>query len=414
MTLERVELFVSKKEVLITFGVLFCLFLLHVGFEYFSYKEFKNLQPFFKGVVTQAYMKKSKYGKPYQVAKVETSDFSLYTTFWKKSLHVKQDDRVRFKIVTKKISFLDFLSKRFYAPIFSVSSYKMSNFKTKLKAYIKSQHQNPHIGELFSALFLATPISKDMRQNIQKWGISHLVAISGFHLSVIYGALFFVFKLFYGFLHDRIYPYRNIYFDLGIVIFMCLGFYMYLIDFAPSFLRAFVMSLLGFYFYIKHVRIFSFLNLAFAVSLILVVYPHLLFSIGFWFSVMGVFYIFLYFHHFSFSKWFDLVFLNIWVFLGLIIPIHFWFSYVGLGQFASIALSIFFIPFYPLAFLAHLFGVGGFMDVWLEDFFYYPLSGVDIATPLWAFVLYIIFSFLAIFNRFIALFCVGIGLLYFI
>ncbi len=414
MTLSPLIVFRNTKEALVVFGVLFFVFLINVGFSYNSYKEFLGSSSFHEGVVSLAYMKKSKYGKPYQVAKINTKEFTFYTTFWKKSLHVKSNDKIRLKIFSKNVTFTDFLSKRFYAPVFDVSTQKNTSFKNKLQAYIKSQHQNSQLGELYSALFLATPISKNMRQKIQKWGISHLVAISGFHLGVIYSALFFVLKMVYGFFHERFFPFRNIYFDLGIVIFIVLGFYMYLIDFTPSFLRAFVMSLLGFFFYFKYFKILSFLNLALAVGFILAFFPHLAFSIGFWFSVMGVFYIFLYFHHFTCKKWYDVIFLNIWVFLALVLPIHMWFPYATNGQFASIVLSIIFIPFYPLAFITHLVGYGGFMDTLLESFFNYPLKGVEIFTPLWSFIVFIILSLLAIFNRYLAIFCVSLGLLFFI
>lgn len=412
MTIAHLKLFKSLKEVVIAFGFISLIFCANIYLSYYNYKNFTTSKHSYKGVVLNAYGKISKKSKPYQVAKISTKDFTIYTTFWKKSSYVKPHEGIEFKIFKKNITFKDYFSKSFYAPIYQIKTKKIENLKHDLEIFIKSQHQNSQIGELYSALFLATSISKDMRNSIQRWGVSHLVAISGFHLGVIYGSLYFLLKIIYGYFQDRFFPYRNIRFDLGIFIFVLLGFYLYLIDFAPSFLRAYVMSFLGLLFYFRHFKVLSFFNLALAVCLILGFFPYLIFSIGFWFSVMGVYFIFLYLHHFSF-KWWDTIFINIWVFLALIIPVHVWFGYTSWQQFGATILSIVFIFFYPFAVVLHLINQGGLMDKGLEYFFSISFKGVEIFTPIWVFVSYIILSLASFFSRYLAIFTVSLGLIFF-
>lgn len=415
MTFERLNVFNSKREGIIAFGILGLIFCLHVGFKFYEYKNFLSQNIHYEGEVLSRYQKTNKNNKTYEVLKISTKNHTIYTTLWKKSLHVKQRDRISFKISKKNISFLDFLSNRFYAPIYAlhVKDIKKNTLKVKLINFIYSQHKSEDMKQLYSALFLASPINKNLRVKIQHWGISHLVAISGFHLGVIYGFLFFIFKIIYGFFQDKYFPYKDANFHIGLILFSILAFYAYLIDFAPSFLRAFVMSLLGFFFYLRYFKVLSFTTLSLTIAILLAFFPDLVLSIGFWFSVMGVFYIFLYVHHFKF-KWYDTIFLNIWVFLAMVIPVHFWFAYTSWQQFSSIILSIVFIVFYPLILCLHVIGYGGIFDEILEKFLNISFEGKEIFTPFWLFILYIALSIFSIFNRYLAIFTVGLGFLYFL
>lgn len=413
MTFERLGLFSEKKEALIAFGLLTLIFFLHVSYKYYLYRDFlQHKSPLYNGTVLSFYEKRNINNRPYHVLKISTPNQTIYTTLWKKHLHVKVGSHIEFRIIQKNITFLDFLSKKFYAPIYALHVKKGKTIRFKIKNFISNQHEDEQMSQLYSALFLATPIDKNLRQKIQNWGISHLVAISGFHLGVIYGAMFFLLKIIYGFFQNRYFPYRDLNFDIGIFIFIVLAFYAYLIDFAPSFLRAFVMSLVGFYFYIRYFRVISFMTLAVSVAFLLAFFPYLLLSLGFWFSVMGVFYIFLYLHHFKF-KWWDSIFVNIWVFLAMVIPVHGWFAYTSWQQFGAILLSIVFVLFYPLAFLLHVIGYGGVLDSQIIKLLNISSGGADISTPLWLVGVYLILSLGSILNRYLAIFTVSLGALYF-
>lgn len=411
MTLSYLRPFVSFREVVFAFVVLGLVGLVNVGLRYNEYRDFMHENRYFQGIVAICYEKTNKKGRVYQVAKIVTNDETIYTTFWKKSKYVKASEVIKFKISKKSISFLDFFSRKFFAPIYKVTTKRQKSFKNSLEVFIKSQHKSIQMQELYSALFLATPIGKELRKSIQHWGVSHLVAISGFHLGVMFSVLYFLLKFPYSFFQNRYFPYRNIFFDLSVIIFILLGFYMYMIDFAPSFLRAYVMGVLGFLFYVRHFKVLSFINLALAVCMILAFFPHLILSISFWFSVMGVYFIFLYIHHFSF-KWWDMIFVNIWVFLAMMVPVHVWFGYTSLWQFGAIALSMVFVLFYPFAFLLHGIQEGDLLDGVLGSLLDVSLSGSDVFTPVWVFVCYIFLSLASIFNRYLAIFTICLGFIY--
>lgn len=371
----------------------------------------------FHGTVETTYVKYSKNNKPYHVMRISTDEFTLYTSSWKKEFFIKANDRVNFRIIKKSVTFWNYFSKRFYAPTYWQHVEKSPiTFKDKAKNFITSQHETKLAKELFGALFLATPVSKELRSMVQNWGVSHLMAISGFHLGILYASMFFVFKLTYSFFQDRFFPYRDVNVDIGVLLFGILAYYVYLIGFAPSFVRSYVMSLVGFFFYIRYIKIVSFGSLALCVGLLLAFFPHLLFSLGFWFSVMGVFYIFLYLYHFGerFSWFWTAIFLNAWVFLAMQIPVHVWFGYTSVQQFGAIVLSLLFVVFYPLMLVLHLVGFGGVFDGEILKFLSFSYGGEMVNIPLWVGLVYIFFSILSIFNRYLAFFTVLMGVAIFV
>lgn len=401
----------------LVFGVIVFIFALHVSFLYLKFIDFKKQKVYqTTGVVEALYPKTNKNNKRYHVLRLKTNHFTIYSTSWKNPLHVKKDQLVNFSFLAKNVSFLDFLKKRFFAPTFKYSlAPSKQNSLTHFALFIKNQHQAKELQEFYLALFLAKPIGKELRIKVQNWGISHLIAISGFHLGVLFGVMFFLFKLIYKPMQDRFFPFRDIKVDLSIVIFCILCFYLYIIDFTPSFLRAYVMSLLGFFFFLRYFKVLSFTNLSLTIALILAFYPSMAFSVGFWFSVGGVFYIFLYFHHFQsrFSNILHAIFINIWVFLGMNVPVYWFFGYVSWQQFGSIPLSILFVPFYPFVMLLHLFGVGNLLDSMLTWLLHVNIGGKEIVLSSWHVGSYIVLSLVSIFNRFLAVATVCSGIVVF-
>jgi competence protein ComEC len=131
---------------------------------------------------------------------------------------------------------------------------------------------------------------------------------------------------------------------------------------------------------------------------LLVVLPSLLFSIGFWLSVMGVFYIFLIL---GYTKEYDkkivaFIILPIGIYL-LMQPIaHTIFGVTTLYQLASPLLSILFTPFYIISIFLHLIGVGGVFDNLLSNLLSLDIKSVDITTPKWLILPYLLLSYKAI------------------
>ncbi|MFK5882455.1 MAG: ComEC/Rec2 family competence protein [Sulfurospirillum sp.] len=386
--------------------VLFLFFCLSLGWQFYGYKTIVS-KPFHveAAKVVNHYQKHKSNGRVYDVFKLKSdSGYTFYTVSWKKR-DIGINSRVLVKFKTDKITFLNYL-KNFFAVNLYIKGIdtKSDNYLDKAELYIRNQHQAPGLKEIFSALFFASTISKKTREKIQKLGISHLVAISGFHLGLISGILYLLLGFIYRFFQDRYFPYRNIKADLSIVVFSLLFFYMYIIDFSPSFLRSFVLSLFGFFLFSRHIKIISFATLLLSVSFILVLFPKLLFSISFWFSVSGVFYIFLFLKHFSnFKRVWIFVFINFWVFALMMPVVHFVFPVFTPLQLYSPFLSMAFVLFYPIELFLHLVKHGGLLDVWIEKLLNLKTTFYEIHTPLWFLVSFLTLSFASIFNRWLAL-----------
>lgn len=343
------------------------------------------------------YQKRNKNGKIYHVLKLKSIQGYQFITSTYEDIKDLKFRKISVGLITKNISFLDFL-KGFYAPTYDMRLLKYEDsLKLKLLHFIKNQHNSPYMQELFSALFLATPISKSLRENVSALGLSHLIAISGFHLGILFTLFYFLFNKIYKFFQVRFFPYRNRKFDLTLIVLAILFSYLYMLDFIPSILRAFVMLSYGFFLYHRSVNIFSFEVLFVTVLTILALFPTYLFSIGFWFSVSGVFYIYLFLHFFkNLKNWQIFVLLNFWVYLAMIIIVHYFFPIFSLHQLYSPIISMLFSIFYPLELFLHIIGFGWVLDDWLERFLLMDIKTFEFKTPLWMLIVYIFISFVPI------------------
>ena len=157
------------------------------------------------------------------------------------------------------------------------------------------------------------------------------------------------------------------------------------------------MSLLGFFFFSRGVRIFSFETLAISILGILAIFPPLFFSLSFWFSVAGVFYLFVFLHHFShLNKWLMFILLDIFVFISMIPIVHATFPVFTLLQLTSPLSSIVFIVFYPLGVFLHVINLGGILDSFLLVFLHVKTQSYALVVEPWILIPYIGISLLAI------------------
>ncbi|WP_270979916.1 ComEC/Rec2 family competence protein [Campylobacter helveticus] len=406
----------SLKEFL--FLILACglIFLFNVTLEYQKFLNFKEQKHFFikEAKLENIYAKFKKNGKKYFVLKLKARDFNFYTTTYK-DLNLSKNELLSLKIINEDVNFKDYLAKSFYAPSydFEILSKPKEN---AIISYFLNQHKNEKMQEFYGALFFAKSISKELRNNVNHYGIAHLIAISGYHIGLLFSLIFFLLAPLYSFFQKRYFPYRNLRFDLSIFIFILLFAYAYLIGFVPSFTRSLVMALFGFYLLIKNIKILSFFNLFLCVLICISLYPNLLFSVGFFFSVLGVFYIFLYLHHFAkfFSTFVNLVLVNVWTFLMMIIPVLYFFPLISYQQFLAIFLSLIFVLFYPLVLFLHLINLGFVLDEVLLSFFAFKFHSTNCIVPFWAFCTYLLFSLLGIRFRALAFFCILLNLIPFI
>ncbi len=396
----KVPLFKKKREIILFLSFLFIVFIFNLYFEYINYREFTSSKFFkTKALVLNQY-KKRKNDKEYFVLKLKNEKGAVfYTTNYEDLKDIKRRE-ILLTVITENISFLDYL-KGFYVPSFDIRLYpKRENLKDKIRELIISSHFDKNMKELFAALFLGEEISKELREKIQFLGISHLIAISGFHLGVLFGVLFFISDFVYRVFQNRFFPYRNRHFDLSVFIFFILFFYLYALGFIPSLLRAFVMSLVGFVFYARSVEVLSFKTLLIAVLFIIAFFPKLLFSVGFWFSVAGVFYIFLFLHYFKdLDKKILFLLINFWVFFMMMPLVHYFFPLFSFYQFLSPFVSMLFTVFYPFELFLHIFGFGDFLDGLILKFINIKGEVYRFRTDFYFLSIFILFSFGAVFRR---------------
>ncbi|ANE34087.1 competence protein, ComEC family [Campylobacter hyointestinalis subsp. lawsonii CCUG 27631] len=386
----------SKTEILVF--VIFCVFvfLCNVGYEFFKFKQFTQKSHQFLNVkVEQSYTKEGKNAKTYNVLRLNAGEFSFYTTLKSTQIDITDKKYLKIGVITKNLDFVNYIKHTFYLPNFKIIPIdKEPNLKDKLVDFIAHQHEIPKLKELYSALFFATAISKELRRNITNWGVAHIVSISGFHLGLLFGFLFFILKPIYKIAQNNHFPYRNANFDITFAILILMFGYLWLLDFTPSFLRSLIMACICFILLSFGLKVFNFTNLFLTIAIALSFNPSLIFSIGFYFSCLGVFFIFLYIHHFGDKK--DLtsktkmalhtLYLEIFVFSAMNIPVYYFFSSASFYQLSVIPLGYIFVVFYPMSIILHIFGYGGLLDEYMLSFLNLAYEQTKIEVPTWLFI----------------------------
>lgn len=375
--LEKVPLFNSKRD--------FFLFFLTCGFVLFyslliEFNNYKNLTKFNSQLIeatilkqyTKSKMRKNGKMRTYQVLKLKSEKgFSFYTTT-KISFPESKSQKISLEIWAGKITFYEYMNS-FYA--FSKILYSNYNqtptLKQELNSHIAAKHKNNNVTKIYQALYTASPLSRDLQNIFSTLGVSHLLAISGFHLGVLSTLLFFLFKIPYKFFQNRCFPFRSYKLDSFIIISLLLLAYLLFLDSPASLLRAYVMLVIGFILYDRGLKVVSMWTLLLTAIIILSFSPRLFFSLGFWLSVSGVFYIFLFLIHFKhFNKVWQFILVPFWVYLMMLPVSLFIFENFSLYHPLSILWTSVFTLFYPLSILLHLIGFPSLLDnalVWILD-----------------------------------------------
>ncbi|WP_226896365.1 ComEC/Rec2 family competence protein [Poseidonibacter ostreae] len=383
----------TSKNLLLFISVLFIIFLINISIEYSKYKELKYEELFETEVLIVNIYEKEKVN----TLKLKNKDFKFFTSV-SKELDLNKLDLLQIAFLTKNIDFIDFL-KGFYAKsIYLDKIHKNTTLKDKIIDKINFYHKSHKIKEVFKALFLAIPVSTELRDTFANYGITHLIALSGFHLSVLSFLLYWIIYFPYDFFHKRYYPYRNKKFDLLLIILGVLFFYLLLTDIVASLLRAFIMLSLGIFLLRSNIKLFSFTSLLFTFLIIISLLPKYIFSISLWFSLWGVFYIFLYIKYFNEIKSIiiKVLLFNFWIYFAMNPIVHYFFTNTTYEQLYSPFLTIAFTLFYPFELFAHLFGFTGFLDSYLEVFLSKEFYVFEVSTPLWFFISFILLSFASI------------------
>ncbi|GAA6797327.1 ComEC/Rec2 family competence protein [Helicobacter pylori] len=393
------ELLATPKEYLLCGVFLSLLLALNLYLEYLNYQKLDFSKPTSLNAQILLQYPKTKDQKTYFVLKLQSKGMIFYTTI-KEPLKNLQYRYAQFFGKIKPCSFLESLKSCFFQT-YSFSLTRKQDFKSHVRRFIDSAHSSALVGNLYRALFIGDSLNKDLRDRANALGINHLLAISGFHLGILSASVYFLFSLFYTPLQKRYFPYRNAFYDIGVLVWVFLLGYLLLLDFLPSFFRAFLMGLLGFLACFFGVRLLSFKLLILACCIAIALLPKLLFSVGFLLSVCGVWYIFLFLKHtqafFKTSSFlvrsFQAVSLSVLVFLNMLIIAHAFFPMFSPYQLFSIPLGLIFIVFFPLSLFLHVVGLGSLLDSILNM----PLTipTIFVSSPLWLLVAHLFLTILS-------------------
>jgi len=397
--IERVSLFNNKRELFVFLTlcsvILFCSLLI-------NYNEYKKLTRFDSQIIQATVLKqytKTKNNKSFQVLKLKSDSGLTFYTSAKKSLQDINAKKVKLELWAGKISFYEYLTS-FYAYSKIKYIYKTLTNKQKLNNHISSLHVDKEVANVYQALYTATPLHVELQKNFSSLGVSHLLAISGFHLGVLSALLFFFLKPIYTFFQTKYFPYRGAKFDLFIIVAIVLLSYLLFLDKPPSLLRSFAMLIVGFVLYDRGMKILSMQTLFVTILLLLAFFPKLVFSLGFWLSVFGVGYIFLFLIHFkNLSKLLQFILLPFWVYI-LMLP----FSLVIFGNFSiyhplSIIWTSLFTIFYPLSIALHVAGFGDLFDGILRSFISLGEESLHVELSYVVLILHVGLSLLSIFYK---------------
>lgn len=382
-------------------GALLLLLGLRLLLHYQTYSDF-IAKPFYYTYVNviNAY-EKTKGNKTYTVLKLKSDEgLSFYTTHYQKKDF--SNKRLRIQIFpSAQIGFFEYLGTFYVRSKIKKIVLLPATLKDTLIVGIENQHESSQISSFYAAIFFATPIDKSLREQIAKLGVSHLVALSGFHLGILWGLVYGLLGLLYKPLQQRYFPYRYALIDVGIVAMSLLGLYVYFVDFPPSLLRSFAMVFVGWVVLLLGMELLSFTFLLSVILLLLALFPYLLVSLGFWLSVAGVYYIFLLLSYTQkWNKWYiTLLVIPLGIFLLMLPVVHVIFGLTSGYQLLSPLLSILFVPFYPFVMLTHLLGMGDVLDSLLLGLFNLAGQSEQKLLAPWLMLAYVFLSLLAIVRK---------------
>lgn len=340
-------------------------------FLYEAYGEFK-LKPFYytEVEVIQAYEKWSD-DKYHTILKLYAPSLDL-NFFSRTKIRAKEiSSRLRLKLFpNQEMRFVDYLGTSFIFSSVNEIYKEKESIKNRALLFIENQHQNAMVVSFYKAIYFATPLDKSLRKQVSSLGVSHLIALSGFHLAILSTLLFFLLRPLYRLFQQRYFPYRFDLHDVGFLVLIFLAWYVWFVDAPPSLLRSYAMMMGGWILLVVGVELLSFTFLSMIVLLLLVIFPKMLLSLAFWFSVSGVFYIFLLLKHFAqLNKYWMTLFITFGIFLLMLPIVHMVFPVVNLLQLTSPFLSLIFMLFYPLSMGLHLLGIGDLLDSLLIKLF---------------------------------------------
>ena len=399
--LEKPKLFLNLKEFWLSMLVLILLLFTRLFFLHEEYVEFKAKPFFYTDVqVLQAYEKWNK-DEYHTILKVYSASLDLHF-FSRTKIRAKEiTPKIRLKLFPhKKMSFFDYLGTSFIFSKVNEIYEEEKTMKSSFLTFVEQQHEDNMIASFYKAIYFATPLNKALRTQVSSLGVSHLIALSGFHLAILSAVLFFLLRPLYRVFQQRYFPYRFDLHDVGLIILILLAWYVWFVDAPPSLVRSYAMMAVGWVLLVLGMKLLSFTFLATIILVLLVIFPKMLLSLAFWFSVAGVFYIFLLLKHFStLNKYLMTLFISFGIFVLMLPIVHMIFPIVNPLQLTSPFLSLGFSFFYPLSIGLHFVGLGDLFDILLLKLFKLEGSESMFVLSFWYGLGYIGLSVLAIYSK---------------
>ncbi len=399
--IDKPKLFLTLKEFWFFMLFLSILISIRLFVTYIDYQEFKD-KPFYytETKVLNAY-EKDRDKKHFTVLKLYSQKLDLkfftITSIPSKEIH----QRLRVKLFpNSKMKFHEYLGTSFISSKINRIFPKDSNLKSNIIDYISTQHSNSMLSNFYNAIFLAEPLERELRSQVSKLGVSHLIALSGFHLGILSTILFFLLRPIYRLFQQHYFPYRFDLIDIGFSVLVILLLYLIFVDSPASLIRSYVMLLTTWILLILGVELLTLSFLVTITFIIITISPHLLLSLSFWLSVIGVFYIFLLLNYFSHvNKYIMTTIISFGIFILMLPVVHIIFPITTPLQLISPILSLLFTLFYPLSMILHLFGFGDILDPILLKLFTLDTFTVDRLIDPYIGFAYLSLSLVAFYDR---------------
>ncbi len=395
--LERVELFSLKSGLLFVLGLLLITSLSLLN-EFLDYKKLTRFDdPLVNASVVDQEVREIG-GKPKTSIKFRLENGANVRCVMSPYLRDLRGREVLVELQVGKLTFLDFL-KGFRARGNIVEVYPQLSLKERWYRKIAAMHQDKTMQELYGALFVATPMSREFQTQVGAMGLSHILSISGYHYGIISLIAYFLLRRPYRWVQERYFPYRHGNRDLFFVVIGILFVYLWALEFIPPMMRAFGMLVVGYWLYDRGIKIVSFQTLLIAVGLLLAFFPTLFFSLGFWFSSFGVLSIFIFIRYYEHWKgWQIFLALHIWCYL-ILLPISLAiFGTFGWWHIGSIPLALAFNIYYPSVLALHLSPWGDVYDPYLLRMFEMGDSHT-VSVPMWIGILSIASAIAAVWRK---------------
>lgn len=282
LVISIILLFIDKKYLLISLGIGLGFSLSLLNFNSYKLKDFKNI----KVNVTILQKRETKDSYRYFVRvkgkkiKEKSVFFSDYEFEIGDKLIVDADVNIPNRNTNPNLfNYRNYLISKNVASNLDIKEFKKigetSNFLLKLRrkfySYIHCIYEK-NLNKKSSSFVISVILGENLLENndIRNLGLSHILAVSGFHIDLLFAAIIFIFNIFN-------LDYKKAYiFALSI----CL-FYGYLIAFPFSVIRVLLVNLIGFLGFLYKKPFDKIKALLIAATLILLVNPFAILNSGF-------------------------------------------------------------------------------------------------------------------------------------